>query len=34
LDLLTGEFENTLDEKGRISLPAKLRQKLSCKTDY
>ncbi|MDR2158513.1 MAG: division/cell wall cluster transcriptional repressor MraZ [Treponema sp.] len=29
MDLLTGEFENTLDEKGRISLPAKLRQKLS-----
>jgi MraZ protein len=28
LELLTGEFENTLDEKGRISLPARLRQKL------
>jgi MraZ protein len=31
LNLLTGEFENTLDEKGRISLPVKLRQKISGK---
>ncbi|MDR1899438.1 MAG: division/cell wall cluster transcriptional repressor MraZ [Treponema sp.] len=29
MELLTGEYENTLDVKGRLFLPAKLRQKLS-----
>ncbi len=28
MELLTGEFKNTLDEKGRISLPARLRSEL------
>jgi len=28
MELLTGEFKNTLDDKGRLSLPAKLRQDL------
>ncbi len=29
MDLVTGEFRNTLDDKGRISLPVKLRAGLS-----
>lgn len=29
MELVTGEFRNTLDDKGRISLPAKLRSGLS-----
>lgn len=28
MDLVTGEFRNTLDDKGRISLPVKLRSGL------
>jgi MraZ protein len=28
MNLLTGEFKNTLDEKGRISLPARMRSEL------
>ncbi|HON12527.1 MAG TPA: division/cell wall cluster transcriptional repressor MraZ [Treponema sp.] len=28
MDLLTGEFKNTLDEKGRLSLPVRLRSEL------
>lgn len=28
MDLVTGEFRNTLDDKGRLSLPAKLRNGL------
>ncbi|GHT79580.1 transcriptional regulator MraZ [Spirochaetia bacterium] len=29
MNLLTGEFKNTLDDKGRVSIPARLREKLS-----
>ncbi len=29
MELLTGEFRNTLDDKGRVSLPARLRAELS-----
>lgn len=29
MNLLTGEFRNSLDEKGRVSLPARLRSELS-----
>ena len=29
MNLLTGEFRNTLDEKGRLSLPARLRNGLA-----
>lgn len=28
MDLLTGEFKNTLDDKGRLSLPSRLRSGL------
>lgn len=28
MELLTGEFKNTLDDKGRVSLPARLRSEL------
>src|SRR5512138_2385936 len=28
MELLTGEFRNTLDDKGRVSLPARLRTEL------
>ena len=28
MNLLTGEFRNTLDEKGRVSLPARMRSEL------
>ena len=28
MELLTGEFKNTLDEKGRLSLPVRLRSEL------
>ena len=28
MNLLTGEFRNTLDEKGRLSLPARMRSEL------
>ncbi|MEW6563891.1 MAG: division/cell wall cluster transcriptional repressor MraZ [Spirochaetota bacterium] len=28
MDLLTGEFKNTLDDKGRLSLPVRLRSEL------
>jgi len=29
MNLLTGEFRNSLDEKGRLSLPARLREELA-----
>ena len=32
MNLLTGEYKNTLDEKGRILLPTKLRSELTCNT--
>ena len=32
MNLLTGEFSNTLDDKGRISLPSRLREDLSGNT--
>ncbi|MDR1373832.1 MAG: division/cell wall cluster transcriptional repressor MraZ [Treponema sp.] len=28
MDFLTGEFNNTLDDKGRVSIPSRLREKL------
>jgi len=28
MELLTGEFKNTLDDKGRVSLPSRLRSEL------
>ncbi len=29
MELLTGEFKNTLDDKGRVSLPSRLRTELA-----
>ncbi len=32
MNLLTGEFRNSVDEKGRLSLPARLREELAGST--
>lgn len=32
MNLFTGEYKNTLDEKGRILIPTKLRSELTCNT--